>query len=897
MELAPVPREPEEPFVPDLSEGAEAGLYLSLFELMNEGLIITSDETILEVNSAVCRLMERSYRDLAGQPLSTLFPSERAFLNARGALFIQGEMRGSLRVKLGGGRERDLAYVAAARIRPGVHAIILSPDPVTGLGADAPRTADTVWPQLAAAIDQPVLVIDGRERIVAANAPARRRFPDAGQLTGSPLSSICRLREPERSHGPVVVEPADGAAPIRARLLSGPEDGWRILILGAANPAAPPPASAPVEARAERSFRQAPLPMLVVRERDQQIVAVNQAAERAYGHSRQSLLGQPLERVRRASPDKAPLAPGLWYWLGADGPFAAETLAQRLEGDRGEWLLIHDAPGMAWPPALSAGLGGFMDSPQAMLLSGPDQCISAANPAFEALTGHGAADLVGARLETLAGGRHDEAFFARMHESLSSTGAWQGELWLRRPDGEARPEWLALNAVRNAHGELIAFVGLITDLGTRRQAQARAEFLAGHDALTGLPNQRFIEARIEDTLAEAGRARQHLALVCLDIDGFRTTNENFGHRVGDTVLQQLAGRLQQCSPRVETARMGSDQFCLLISGIDLISEIDREVERIRAVFSTPIAAQGHPHTISACLGVAIFPADGQDFGTLWGHAVNAMRNARLEGPGSCHFHAAALNTASLERMAIERALGNAVQQGAVQVHFQPVCDARTGAILAAEAMLRWMHPDLGALRPSQFMPIAEGCGLDVDIGFESLRVACQTAAEWHHAGMPVRVAVHATANMLVHERLVETVSSALSEAGLPAAALELNLPASSLAPPGDALTRHLFAIDSLGVRIAVSEAGSEPLPLGGLASLPVHMVKLDRELVRDCLHASRSRQLKATLAAAAALSLEVQAVGVESAEQAEALAALGCLRQQGHLYAVPRPADEFAQML
>ena len=339
MELVPVPRDPDEPFVPDLSEGAEAGLYLSLFELMNEGLIITSDETILEVNSAVCRLMERSYRDLAGQPLSTLFPSERAFLNARAALFIQGEMRGSLRVRLPGGRERDLAYVAAARIRPGLHAIILGPDPVMGLGPEPARPTDTVWPRLAAAIDQPALVIDGRDHIRAANAPARRRFGNIDEtLTGKALSQICQLSDPERDSGPVTVSPCDGSPDLHGRIIAGPEPGWRVLLLTGEAP------MAPVDTRSGKVFRHAPMPMLVVRAADGQVLAANDAAAASLGHTRQTLMQMQLGGLCHR-PDEGELANGTWTWLGTAGHYDAPTRVQPLDGHRAEWLVIHDSPG------------------------------------------------------------------------------------------------------------------------------------------------------------------------------------------------------------------------------------------------------------------------------------------------------------------------------------------------------------------------------------------------------------------------------------------------------------------------------------------------------------------------------------------------------------------------
>lgn len=339
MELAPVPREPDEPFVPDLSEGAEAGLYLSLFELMNEGLIITSDETILEVNSAVCRLMERSYRDLAGQPLSTLFPSERAFLQARASLFIQGEMRGSLRVRLPRGRERDLAYVAAARIRPGVHAIILSPDPVTGLGDAPPPPADAVWPRLAAALDQPAMVIDAKDRIMAANAPARRRFAHIDDtLTGKSLKLFCQLSEPTRESGPITVMPSDGSPDLHGRLLPGPESGWRILLLSGATPVTP------VDARSGRIFKHAPVPMLVVRASDRQILAANDAAANMLGHPRPNLLQHKLGTLGAPISDDRELSSGTWRWHGKTGTFDMETHAQPLDGNRFEWLLTLYAP-------------------------------------------------------------------------------------------------------------------------------------------------------------------------------------------------------------------------------------------------------------------------------------------------------------------------------------------------------------------------------------------------------------------------------------------------------------------------------------------------------------------------------------------------------------------------
>lgn len=890
MELAPVPRDPDDLFVPDLTEGAEAGLYLSLFELMNEGLIIASDESILEVNSAVCRLMERSYRDLAGQPLSSLFPNERAFLKARGALFIQGEMRGSLRVSLPGGRERDLSYVAAARIRPGVHALILSPDPVTGLTPKVQRAADTVWPRLAAALDQPALVIDARGKIMAANAPARRRFDaHGGALTGRDLSALCSLSGTARDTSPVTVTPADGAPPMPGRLLPGPEPGWQVLLLSA-----PPPVAA-VDTRPSLAFRLAPQAMLVVRDSDHTILAANAMAAQLHGRDRAALVGMRLSTLRDDGLDT--LGAGRWRWRGGTAPFTATTAVAALDGAHSEWLITHAGPDATSAPAALADLDLFGTNARAVVVTDAEHRIQSVNAAFTAITGLDLDALAHQPLSAAASGRQDDAFFARLMRSLGTDQCWQGEFWLRNRKGEAFPEWLSFNSVKDAAGQTVAHIGLFSDLSARKQAEARADYLANHDALTGLPKAHFIEARFNELAPGAQRRLQHLALAYVDIDQFKRINTTHGHAVGDQVLQQLAGRLRQCSPRVQLARVGSDRFLAMIHGVELLSEITRDANLLHEAVSAPIKAGDTSVTLSACIGAAVFPGDGANFHELCTLAAAALERARLDGPGAICFHTEELNTASFEQVALERALTHAVSRNELVMHFQPVIDARDGRIVAAEALVRWQHPDLGLIPAHQFLPIAQSAGIDLEIGQQALRMVCAHAAEWHQAGLTMPVAIGATEHMLTYGRLHETLPEILRSSGLPASALELNLPETCLIHEHDDLVKTLYALDSLGVRIAITSIGATPLPLGRLRQRPVHRVKLDRALVRDLANPDNHSVLAATLAAAGALGLGVQAVGVEFAEQQAALLALDCQQQQGRLFAAPLPPDDFAQLL
>ncbi|TVO56054.1 EAL domain-containing protein [Denitromonas halophila] len=887
MELAPVPREPDDLFVPDLTEGAEAGLYLSLFELMNEGLIIASDETILEVNSAVCRLLERSYRDLAGQPLSSLFPTERAFLKARGALFIQGEMRGSLRVGLPGGRERDLSYVAAARIRPGVHALILSPDPVTGLTPNVQRAADAVWPRLAAALDQAALVVDARGKIMAANAPARRRFSrEGGALTGLPLSALCSLSDPARESGPVTVTPTDGAPAMHGRLLAGPEPGWQVLLLSASSPVAA------VDTRASQVFRHAPQAMLVVRGSDHTILAANDMAATMHGRERSALVGMRLSTLR--SDTVSTLESGNWQWLGGGKSFTAHTQAQALDGTHSEWLIVH---GGASTSASPVDFDIFSTNARAVIVTDAEHKILSINAAFTTLTGLDIHALRGKPLADAASGRQDDAFFERLQSSLGTHQAWQGEFWLRNRKGEAFPEWLSFNSVLNADGATVAHIGLFSDLSARKQAEARSDYLVNHDAMTGLPKAHFIRARFTELTPGALRKQQHLALTFVDIDQFKQINTAHGTAQGDQVLQQFATRIRQCSPRIQLARVGSDRFLALIHGVELLSDVTREVHALHDAIKTPFKAGPVSVTLTASLGAAVFPGDGADFDELCALASAALERARLEGPGAVRFHTDELNTASFEQAALERSLAHALERDELVMYFQPVVDAQTGCIIAAEALVRWQHPDMGLVPAHQFLPIAQSAGLDLEIGRQALRMVCRHAAEWHQAGQTTPVAIGATEHMLTYGRLQETLLEVLAETGLPASAIELNLPESCLTQDHDDLVKALYALDNAGVRLAITGVGATPLPLARLRQRPVHRLKLDRALIRDLTHADNHSVLAATLAASAALGLRLQAVGVESIEQQDALLALGCHRQQGRLFAAPLAPDDFAQLL
>ena len=342
-----------EPFRADFSEGLETGLYLALLELIDEGIVITGDETIIEVNSAACRLLERDYRALAGQPLATLFPSERAFLDARAKLFIQGQMRGGLQVVLPGARRRNLRFIAAARIRPGIHALVLSPDIIAEAYAEQPAS-DTVWPQLAAAMAQGIIVIDSEGRINAANGAAKLRLAlPSDKLVDRAIDTLLRIEYESAGRAPrVSLLNIANQETLRGRMLDGPRPGWRLLILDTSDTSRigastqPAIAHTPVEGLPDKAFRASPLPTLICSADGQRILDANPAATKAFGYAGETLKKMSLETLRADGAKDLP-ASGNWRFRQQDGEIFECHVITWPVGDalRPEALALT----MAWP--------------------------------------------------------------------------------------------------------------------------------------------------------------------------------------------------------------------------------------------------------------------------------------------------------------------------------------------------------------------------------------------------------------------------------------------------------------------------------------------------------------------------------------------------------------------
>lgn len=910
---------PDEPFVPDFSEGAETGLYLALLELLDEGLIITGDEVILEVNSAACRLLGRDYRQLAGQPLSDIFPSERAFLTARARLFIQGEMRGSLQVATPAGT-RDLKFIAAARIRPGIHALILSPDLAAegyaeAAGEDSGK--DTLWPRLAAALEQPVLVIDDGGYVAAANAAALRTLTvERAALVGHPLEDCVQVDWPAADAAPLAtLQPPAGPA-LTARVLPGPKPDWRLLILPpvaaiAAHSSAPQPAAArrdavPVpRASAEvfrRVFADSPLPTLLCQGTELRILAANAAAAGLYGYGEAEMAGLAVADLRAAGDHaEASADSGEWHLRTRDGRnFRADVLCYPLELPQAPHtvVLTHDLPDA---PLFGARLRIPLDvldaANQAILVSDAANRILAVNKAFTEITGYTLDDVRGQDPAMLGADRPDRNFAETLWRELASTGQWQGEIWNRRKNGETYPEWLSVTAVRNARGEVLHYIGVFSDLSARRQAESRADYVATHDILTGLPNRRLFERRFIEATERARDTHRSVGLMRIDLDSFKTVNREFGDNIGDDILQQIARRLQMAVPRGTTvARERSDTFLALLPDANLTSEFGRSAEAILAALGSPFDTEDRPVRLGASIGIAVFPDNGSELNVLARHAEAALAHARQLGGNNYQYYADEMDGAQIERTAFEINLRHAVEREQLEVHFQPLVDGRDGSLRGGEALLRWRHPDLGLIPFRRFLGAARDGGILAELGDWVLHAACRHAALWPADGEhPPLLTINVAIEQIMQGDLAERVAMALQVSGLAAERLELDIDEIVLKEEHSRILGTLEKLAALGVRLAIDDFGRGLSSIPRLKRYPLRAIKLDPALVRDVgVREEAEAVVEAMTSMAGILGLEVFARGVEGEAQQAFLCALDCHLQQGPLFGRPMGAEEFA---
>jgi diguanylate cyclase (GGDEF)-like protein len=423
---------------------------------------------------------------------------------------------------------------------------------------------------------------------------------------------------------------------------------------------------------------------------------------------------------------------------------------------------------------------------------------------------------------------------------------------------------------------------------------------AHHDFLTGLPNRMLLNDRVGQAIAAARRSMEKVAVLFLDLDGFKHINDSLGHSIGDRLLQSIARRLVDSVRGTDTvSRQGGDEFVVLLSEIESLENAETTVKRLLQVGSEPHAIDQHDLHVTSCIGVSIFPDDGLDAETLIKNADTAMYQAKENGRQSYQFFKPAMNVRAVERQSIEGSLRRALERQEFALHYQPKINLRTGEISGAEALIRWTHPTRGSVSPGQFIPVAEDCGLILQIGNWVLREACQQARIWLDAGLTLgRMGVNISAIEFRNENFLGGVFAILNETGLDPTALELELTESVLMKRPDATSSVLQALRAKGVRVAVDDFGTGYSSLSYLQKFSIDALKIDQSFVRRITTApGETTIVTAVISMARSLKLRVVAEGVETLKELEFLQAHHCDEAQGYYFSRPVPAGQFARLL
>jgi len=464
-------------------------------------------------------------------------------------------------------------------------------------------------------------------------------------------------------------------------------------------------------------------------------------------------------------------------------------------------------------------------------------------------------------------------------------------------DGFEIPIDATVAQIHDRQGRTTGVVIVFRDMGSTRTMALQMAHSAHHDFLTGLPNRKLLNDRVRQAIASAPRHMKKVAVLFLDLDGFKHINDSLGHPIGDRLLQSVAKRLVDGVRGSDTvSRQGGDEFVVLLSEVESLESVEATVRRLLQAGAEPHSIDQHDLHVTSCIGVSVFPDDGLDPETLVKNADTAMYQAKENGRQSFQFFKPAMNVRAVERQSIEGSLRRALERQEFAVHYQPKINLRTGEISGAEALIRWTHPTRGSVSPAQFIPVAEDCGLILPIGNWILREACKQARTWVDAGLRLgTMGVNISAIEFRNESFLEGVFAILKDTGLDPTSLELELTESVLMKHPESTASVLQALRAKGVQVAVGTGYSS---LSYLQKFSIDALKIDQSFVRRITTApDETTIVTAVIGMARNLKLRVVAEGVETLKELEFLQAHQCDEAQGYYFGRPIVPEQFAKLL
>jgi diguanylate cyclase (GGDEF)-like protein/PAS domain S-box-containing protein len=485
-------------------------------------------------------------------------------------------------------------------------------------------------------------------------------------------------------------------------------------------------------------------------------------------------------------------------------------------------------------------------------------------------------------------------------DELRSMRSWRRESVNTTKDGRLFPVQLLSDLVTDLEGEPVGLVTTCEDITERKRAAEQIESLAYRDILTGLPNRRLFNDRLQVAIGQAERQRTKLAVMFMDLDGFKLVNDTLGHAWGDELLRNVAGRLEGAVRQADTvARLGGDEFTLLLPGLERTSDVEKIAEKILTALRPPFVLGSREFLITGSMGVALFPEHGRDPETLVRNADAAMYRVKEDGRSHCRIFHEEMSANGLDRASGEAELRRALQEGEIEVHYQPIVTPHTGGVRAIEALVRWRHPTRGLLEPGAFLPLAESTGLILPLGARVLREACERLRAWRERGFSeLGMSVNLSARQFQDPGLVAQLREALEGTGIPKHLLTLEVAESdSMLRPQQTLST-LRELKEVGVRVLLDDFGVGYSSLSHLKRFPLDGLKIDRCFVGGTpADPDDAAVTRAVARLAFTLGLEVVAKGVETEAQKAFLEELGCHGLQGELFAPALPPEDCLRWL